>query len=78
MKVFNARAVTVYLWHEVALMAGVPLIDLMWNVPAFERHLPLGSTWLQFGVAWVLIAAAVALFGWVEDVAARRRPRLLP
>ncbi|MFE7710162.1 acyltransferase [Streptomyces sp. NPDC057486] len=77
-KVFNARAVTIYLWHEVALMTSVPLIDLMWNVPAFERDLPLDSMWFQFGVAWVLIAAAVALFGWVEDIAAKRGPRLLP
>ncbi|WP_329067226.1 acyltransferase family protein [Streptomyces sp. NBC_01429] len=76
--VFNARAVTVYLWHEVALMASVPLIDLMWDIPAFERDLPLDSMWFQFGIAWVLIAVAVALFGWVEDVAAKRRPRLLP
>ncbi|MFJ5100883.1 acyltransferase [Streptomyces sp. NPDC088554] len=76
--VFNARAVTVYLWHEVALMVSVPLIDVLWNVPAFERYLPLDSQWFQFGVAWVLIAAAVALFGWVEDLAAKRPPRLLP
>ncbi len=76
--VFNARAVTVYLWHEVALMASVPVIDLMWEVPALERHLPVESLWWQFGVAWALIAVAVACFGCVEDVAARRRPRLLP
>ncbi|MFD0024712.1 acyltransferase [Streptomyces sp. NPDC058382] len=77
-RIFNARAVTVYLWHEVALMVSVPLIDLMWNVPAFERYLPLESTWLQFGVAWVLVGVAVLLLGWVEDVAARRAPRVLP
>ncbi|WP_392673872.1 acyltransferase [Streptomyces sp. LN785] len=77
-KVFNARAVTIYLWHEVALMASVPLIDLMWNVPAFERDLPLDSPWFQFTIAWLLIAAAVALFGWVEDLAAGRGPKLLP
>ncbi|MFC5173095.1 acyltransferase family protein [Streptomyces mutomycini] len=76
--VSNARAVTVYLWHEVALMAAVPLIDFMWEVPALEEHLPLDSLWVQFGVAWVLIATAVVCLGWVEDVAARRRPRLLP
>lgn len=77
-KVFNARAVTVYLWHEVALMASVPLIDLLWEVPALERHLALDSLWFQFGVTWILIAAAVVVFGWVEDVAAKRPPRLLP
>ncbi|MFD7968781.1 acyltransferase family protein [Streptomyces clavifer] len=76
--VFNARAVTVYLWHEVALMAAVPLIDLMWEVPMLERRLPLDSPWVQFGVAWVLTAAAVLCLGWVEDVAAGRGPRLLP
>ncbi|MDQ0792930.1 acyltransferase family protein [Streptomyces sp. B1I3] len=76
--VFNARAVTVYLWHEVALMAAVPVVDLMWEVPALERHLALDSLWVQFGVAWVLVAVAVLCFGWVEDVAAGRRPRLVP
>lgn len=76
--VFNARAVTIYLWHEVALVLSVPLIDLMWQVTAFELSLPLGSTWFQFGVTWVLIAVAVMLFGWLEDIAARRRPMLLP
>ncbi|MEU9317400.1 acyltransferase [Streptomyces sp. NPDC048295] len=77
-KLFNARAVTVYLWHEVALMASVPVLDLMWNVPVLERDLPLDSVWFQFAVAWVLILAAVALFGWIEDLAAKRSPRLLP
>jgi hypothetical protein len=76
--VFNARAVTIYLWHEIALIVSVPLIDLMWQVRAFELSLPLASMWFQFGVAWVLIAVAVLLVGWVEDVAARKPPRLLP
>nr|WP_229859132.1 acyltransferase [Streptomyces poonensis] len=76
--VFNARAVTVYLWHEIALILAVPLIDQFWKVPAFEKYLPLGSQWFMFGVGWVLIGAFVLLCGWVEDVAAKRRPRLLP
>lgn len=76
--VFNARAVTVYLWHEIALVLAVVLIDRFWDVPAFETYLPLESQWFLFGVAWVLIGAFVLLCGWVEDVAARRRPRLLP
>ncbi|MGW5617812.1 acyltransferase family protein [Streptomyces sp. NPDC003877] len=75
---FNARAVTIYLWHEIALILAVPLIDRFWDVPAFEAHLPLDSQWFLFGVAWVLIAVFVLLCGWVEDVAARRPPRLLP
>ncbi|MFD5447523.1 acyltransferase [Streptomyces sp. NPDC127100] len=76
--VFNARAVTIYLWHELALVLAVPLIDRLWDVPAFEAHLPLDSQWFLLGVGWILIAVFVVLFGWVEDVAARRRPRLVP
>ncbi|RZB17809.1 acyltransferase [Streptomyces sp. F001] len=76
--VFNARAVTVYLWHQIALILAVPLIDQLWKVPAFEVYLPLESQWFLFGVGWVLIAGFVLLCGWVEDVAARRKPRLLP
>ncbi|MDT0477753.1 acyltransferase, partial [Streptomyces sp. DSM 41014] len=76
--VFNARAVTIYLWHEIALILAVPLIDRFWDVPAFEAYLPLDSQWFMFGVGWLLIAVAVLLCGWVEDVAARKRPRLLP
>ncbi|MEW2072922.1 acyltransferase [Streptomyces sp. NPDC013433] len=76
--VFNARAVTIYLWHELALILAVPLIDRFWEVPAFEAHLPLESQWFLFGVGWVLIGGFVLACGWVEDVAARRKPTLLP
>jgi peptidoglycan/LPS O-acetylase OafA/YrhL len=74
----NSRAVTVYLWHEIALVLTVPLIDLMWKVPAFEMSLPLDAVWFQYLVVWPLIGAAIVLFGWAEDLAARRRPRLWP
>ncbi|MCX5339576.1 hypothetical protein [Streptomyces atratus] len=47
-------------------------------MPALEQDLPLDRMWFQFAVVRVLIAAAVALFGWVEDLAAKRGPRLLP
>jgi peptidoglycan/LPS O-acetylase OafA/YrhL len=76
--VFNARAVTIYLWHEIALILAVPLIDQFWNVPAFEKYLPLESQWFMFGIGWVLIAVFVLVCGWVEDVAAKKKPRLLP
>jgi peptidoglycan/LPS O-acetylase OafA/YrhL len=76
--IFNARAVTIYLWHEIALILAVPLIDQFWKVPAFETYLPLESQWFMFGVGWVLIAVFVLLCGWVEDVAAKKKPRLLP
>jgi hypothetical protein len=47
-------------------------------VPAFEKWLPLESQWFMFAIGWVLIWIAIPLFGWVEDVAARKKPRLLP
>ncbi|MER5941717.1 acyltransferase [Streptomyces sp. NPDC001928] len=76
--VFNSRAVTIYLWHEIALILAVPLIDQFWNVPAFEKYLPLESQWFMFGVGWILIAVFVLLCGWVEDVAGKKKPKLLP
>ncbi|MFF5481423.1 acyltransferase [Streptomyces sp. NPDC012935] len=76
--VFNARAVTIYLWHEIALILAVPLIDQFWNVPAFEKYLPLESQWFMFGIGWILIAVFVLLCGWVEDVAGKKKPKLLP
>ncbi|MGY5008787.1 acyltransferase family protein [Streptomyces sp. 900105755] len=76
--IFNARAVTIYLWHEIALVLAVPLIDQLWNVPAFEKWLPLDSQWFMFGVGWILIAVFVVACGWVEDVAAKKKPKLLP
>ncbi|WP_329230098.1 acyltransferase [Streptomyces canus] len=76
--IFNSRAVTIYLWHEIALILAVPLIDQLWNVPAFEKWLPLESQWFMFGVGWILIAVLVLLCGWVEDVAGKKKPQLLP
>lgn len=76
--IFNGRAVTIYLWHEIALVLAVPLIDQFWNVPAFEKWLPLESQWFMFGIGWVLIWVAIPLVGWVEDVAAKKKPKLLP
>ncbi|MDX3861019.1 acyltransferase family protein [Streptomyces europaeiscabiei] len=76
--IFNSRAVTIYLWHEIALILAVPLIDRFWNVPEFEKYLPLESQWFMFGIGWLLIGVFVLLCGWVEDVAARRKPKLLP
>nr|WP_308290088.1 acyltransferase [Streptomyces cylindrosporus] len=74
----NSRAVTVYLWHEVALVLGVLLIDQMWRVPALENTLPLGATWFLYLLVWPLIALAVVMAGWCEDRAARRPVRLWP
>ncbi|MFY1688394.1 acyltransferase family protein [Plantactinospora sp. WMMB782] len=68
----NARAVTIYLWHlPLAVVAGALIAPLAL------------SGWVQtvtvrLAAVWLLVAVAVALFGWIEDLAARRRPALLP
>ena len=69
----NARAVTIYLWNNVAIALCYPVGDALqvWRLGKF------------FEVGYVLIALgllcnAVLIFGWVEDVAARRKPRFLP
>ncbi|MCW2132417.1 acyltransferase family protein [Arthrobacter sp. VKM Ac-2550] len=76
----NNRAITVYLWHNLVLIASVPLIDLLWNFPVLEENLPwlLESELLQFIVVWPLLGLVFLAIGWIEDVAAKRRPRLWP
>jgi hypothetical protein len=69
----NSRAVTIYLWHNIAITVSflaadwLPLDDLGY----FE-----GLTF--FGIALVLVAILILTFGWVEDVAARRPIKLWP
>jgi peptidoglycan/LPS O-acetylase OafA/YrhL len=69
----NARAVTIFLWNNVA----IALCFVVWDRVGVELS-PTAETAAQFGVALALIAVFVALFGWVEDVAARRPVRVLP
>jgi hypothetical protein len=69
----NSRAMTVYLWHQTAI--GVTVVAAgRWQI-----HLTglTGRLLLLTAVA-ALLVAAVAGFGWVEDLAARRRPALIP
>jgi peptidoglycan/LPS O-acetylase OafA/YrhL len=63
----SARSLTIYLWHMVAIYAVITL-----EVPGYS--FPLGR------FAWVAAAMvpAAVLFGWAEDLAAKRRPTLWP
>ncbi|MCX5009675.1 acyltransferase [Streptomyces sp. NBC_00555] len=76
----NARAVSIYLWHQAALVVAIPLIDPLWSVSFFYKNLQwlLTSQWFTLLVAIPLLGLLVLTFGWVEDVAAKRAPRLLP
>ncbi|GGK91184.1 acyltransferase family protein [Mangrovihabitans endophyticus] len=70
----NNRAVTVYLWHNIAIAA-------VWPVLAVVHLDDLSGPWggpVDLVTALVLTAGAVLAFGWAEDLAARRRPRWWP
>ncbi|MBG0562156.1 acyltransferase family protein [Actinoplanes aureus] len=70
---FNARAVTIYLWHGVAIAAVWPILERtgMDDLGRLEAPVTLGVTFAIAGLA-------VLMFGWAEDLAAGRRPRLWP
>jgi peptidoglycan/LPS O-acetylase OafA/YrhL len=69
----NARAVTIYLWHNV-------MIAIAWPLLAYLTLDDLGvlNGPVTLATVLALTAGCVVLLGWVEDLAARRRPRLWP
>jgi peptidoglycan/LPS O-acetylase OafA/YrhL len=72
--VLNARAVTVYLWHNIAIAAVWPVLTVL-ALDDFGGRLEAVT---EFSMALVLTLFAVVAFGWAEDLAARRRPALWP
>lgn len=71
----NNRAVTIYLWHNVAITIAVALFDplKLWEIPTQGLE-----EVADFAIAMAFLAASVLGFGWVEDIAARRKPRMSP
>jgi peptidoglycan/LPS O-acetylase OafA/YrhL len=69
----NNRAVTVYLWHNIAIVAVWPVLTLaaLDDLGGWGHPVELVAT-------LILIGATILVFGWAEDLAARRRPRLWP
>ncbi|MFE4052268.1 acyltransferase [Streptomyces sp. YIM B13518] len=79
----NNRAVTIYLWHNLLIMATVPIIDLAYRLPFMQSERAMAAldsayTLWMFALVWPLIGLAVLAVGWVEDLAAKRKPRLWP
>ncbi|WP_433383299.1 acyltransferase family protein [Actinoplanes sp. CA-142083] len=72
--VLNARAVTVYLWHNIAIAAVWPVL----TVVALDDLAGDAGGAVDLGTALALTLLAMVLFGWAEDLAARRAPRLWP
>jgi CubicO group peptidase (beta-lactamase class C family) len=71
-RLITQRSLTIYLWHSSAIILSAHLLD---RVGMFPKG--LWSTQLilltAFGTAFAVVA-----FGWVEDLAGKRRPRLWP
>ncbi|WP_018216597.1 acyltransferase family protein [Salinispora vitiensis] len=69
----NRRALTVYLWHMAFVVALTPLVDVFgWS------HQNLLGLAIRVALVFALLGVVILLVGWVEDVAARRRPELIP
>ena len=67
----NERALSIYLWQAAGLFV---MYQLLWQEP----HSALTRALLALPIVASVTFVAVLLFGWVEDVAAGRRPRLWP
>lgn len=76
-KAANSRAVTLYLWGNVAIFLAVPIMDhVPWLRQFYGVHWQAVTAHLLVGfLVWM---AAMLLFGWMEDVAAGRPVRINP
>lgn len=74
----NARAMTVYLWGNAAGAAAIALEHRYGAGSWYGYGSPGLSRTVQYLLVWALIGVAVLALGWVEDVAGRRPPRILP
>ncbi|MFJ6168569.1 acyltransferase [Micromonospora orduensis] len=71
--VLNRRALTVYLWHMPFVVALTPLVDVVgWS------HQNLLGLAIRVLLVFALVGVVTLAVGWVEDVAARRPPELIP
>ena len=75
--VVTSRAMTIYLWCNFAIFLAITLLD-SWSVTSnLDQESVVG--YLQMYLAsWLIIIGCVFLFGWCEDLAARRPPRINP
>lgn len=71
--VFNRRALTIYLWHMSFVVALTPLVDVV----GWSHQDPVGLA-VRVLLVFALVGLVTLAVGWVEDVAARRRPELIP
>lgn len=76
----NRRAMTIYLWGNTAIALALwGLSQSPYTEPFTEDTAnPWVAGLVSFAAVWVVVGAIVLGLGWIEDVAARRRPTLLP
>ncbi|MFF9166244.1 MULTISPECIES: acyltransferase [unclassified Streptomyces] len=76
----NSRAVTIYLWHNICILVAGTMWDHLYRFDTLAANVPwlLDSLWPVLVVTWLLICSCIVWFGWMEDVAAKRRPQLWP
>jgi CubicO group peptidase (beta-lactamase class C family)/peptidoglycan/LPS O-acetylase OafA/YrhL len=67
-RAIGKRALTIYLWHTAAIIVALNVLDAR-GVDGPVAH-PVGLVVLTA----LGVVVAIQLFGWVEDIAARRRP----
>src|SRR3954469_1310492 len=75
--VINSRAMTIYLWGNVAIFIAGAAVDSGW-MPWILTVNGVTAGLSHFVLALLGLAVAVLAVGWVEDVAAQRTPRLNP
>jgi peptidoglycan/LPS O-acetylase OafA/YrhL len=69
----NHRAMTVYLWHQAVIVGLGTLVGVIgWNLAG------AGGLALWLLAVAVVLVVAIAAFGWVEDLAARRPLAFVP
>ncbi len=71
----NRRAVTVYLWGNLAIWAAWGLVD--WQ-PLSGLADESSTPALVLVTAWILLAVIVMALGWVEDLAGGRPFQVIP
>lgn len=73
----NARAMTIYLWGNLCIFSATFVVESNpWTRPLSRDDLTGQVT--QFAAAWLVLTVVVLGFGWAEDLAAGRRPRINP
>ena len=69
-EMMNARAVTIYLWHQVAILTSVAVVARAQLQEVGGEPVAVA---MKYGVIAVLVVAACWLVGWVEDLNRSRK-----